>query len=128
MPYVHCTAPWIFLAWHAHRKAGESYVANAPSPPPPCDSRVQSQQICLSVYNTALLGLVNLVITLFLADSAVLGQGGSAFTLIGGTVFAVSVLFAPKVYKVTQPTFPTTIILRMYQVVHKTGQRWSNIS
>ena len=63
---------------------------------------IQSQQICLSVYNTALLGLVNLVITLFLADSAVLGQGGSAFTLIGGTVFAVSVLFAPKVYKVTQ--------------------------
>jgi len=62
---------------------------------------LQSQQICLSVYNTALLGLVNLVLQLFLADSAVIRQGGSAFTLIGGTIFAVSVLFAPKVYKVS---------------------------
>lgn len=74
-----------------------------PAAPRPCEyCRVfQSQQICLSVYNTALLGLVNLVIQVFLADSAVVGQGASAFTLIGGTIFAVSVLFAPKVYKVS---------------------------
>eukprot|EP00752_Nemacystus_decipiens_P001936 g1865.t1 len=65
-----------------------------------CEDGVgESQQICVSVYNTALLGLVNLAITVFLADSAVIGQGGSAFTLIGGTVFALSILFAPKVYK-----------------------------
>ncbi|CAM9280664.1 unnamed protein product, partial [Pylaiella littoralis] len=66
-----------------------------------CEDGVgESQQICLSVYNTTLLGLVNLAIPVVLADSTtVIGQGAVALTLIGGTAFTVSVLFGPKVYK-----------------------------
>lgn len=61
-----------------------------------------------------MLGLVNLAITMFLADSVVIKLGGSALTLIGGTVFAVSILFAPKLYKVTHlACSPTRTKLRV---------------
>ncbi|CAN0377020.1 unnamed protein product, partial [Ectocarpus sp. 12 AP-2014] len=67
-----------------------------------CEDGVgESQPICLCVYNATLLGLINLGLQVFLEDTsvAVIGVGASAFTLIGGTIFAVSVLFVPKVYQ-----------------------------
>ena len=63
-------------------------------------STSQSQSICLSVYNTTLLGLVNLVLHLVVSESSVAAISALSFAAVGGTVFTVSVVFGPKVYKV----------------------------
>lgn len=70
-------------------------------PPRPCLPQSQSQPICLSVYNTTLLGLVDLAVQLLLASNTAIVVGSSSFTAAVGTVFTVSVLFGPKVYRVS---------------------------
>ena len=65
------------------------------------DETRQSHSICLSVYNAMLLGLVNLVMHLFLSENVVARSCVRSFSAVGGTVFTVSVVFGPKVYKVT---------------------------
>lgn len=88
-----------------------SYIAAFPLPPPPPSplppspppvyTASQSQPICLSVYNTTLLGLVDLAIQLLLANNTAMVVGSSSFAAAVGTVFTVSVLFGPKVYRVS---------------------------
>lgn len=73
----------------------------------PCPPRLytlasQSQPICLSVYNTTLLGFVNLAIQLLMVDQVAIKVGTRTFTAVGGTVFIVSVIFAPKAYCVSK--------------------------
>lgn len=52
------------------------------------------------MYNTTLLGLVNVVMHLLVSDNAVATLCVRIFSAVGGTVFTVSVVFGPKVYKV----------------------------
>lgn len=84
-----------FLAATPHRSLSPSA-----SPLYRARNRNQSQPICLSVYNTTLLGLINLAVQLVLAESPVVQVAASAFTAVAGTIFTVSVLFGPKVYQV----------------------------
>lgn len=60
----------------------------------------ESQSICLSVYNTTLLGLLNVGMHLLANDNIVAESGVRSFSAVGGTVFTVSVVFGPKAYKV----------------------------
>lgn len=62
---------------------------------------VQSQPICLSVYNTTLLGLINLAIYFILDDKIGVVVGASTLTAVAGSIFTISVLFGPKVYRVS---------------------------
>lgn len=48
-----------------------------------------------------LLGLVNLMMHLFLSNNVVAQACVRTFSAVGGTVFTVSVVFGPKVFKVT---------------------------
>lgn len=60
----------------------------------------ESQSICLSVYNTTLLGLLNVGMHVLASDNIAAKSGVRSFTAVGGTVFTVSAVFGPKAYKV----------------------------
>lgn len=61
----------------------------------------QSHSICLCVYNTTLLGLANVAIQLALSGNTAMKEAASSFSAVAGTLFIVSVLFGPKVYRVS---------------------------
>lgn len=70
----------------------------------PC---VQSQPICLSVYNTMLLGLVNIAVRVLMVNKISVVVGASTLTAVAGSIFTISVLFGPKVYRVRYKYFGT---------------------
>lgn len=55
----------------------------------------------MSVYNTTLLGLINLAIYFILDDKIGVVVGASTLTAVAGSIFTISVLFGPKVYRVS---------------------------
>ncbi|CAM9426899.1 unnamed protein product, partial [Ectocarpus sp. 13 AM-2016] len=60
----------------------------------------KSQSICLSVYNTTLLGLVNVVMYLLVNDNPVARSCMRSFSAVWGTAFTISAVFGPKALKV----------------------------
>ncbi|CAM9868125.1 unnamed protein product, partial [Ectocarpus sp. 12 AP-2014] len=59
----------------------------------------ESQSICLSVYNTTLLGLVNVVMYLLVNDNPVARSCMRSFSAVWGTAFTISAVFGPKALK-----------------------------
>ncbi|CAM9434117.1 unnamed protein product, partial [Ectocarpus fasciculatus] len=59
----------------------------------------ESQSICMSVYNTTLLGLLNVVMYLLVSDNPMARSCVRSFSAVWGTVFTISAVFGPKAFK-----------------------------